>query len=77
MVYLDEALRLSPSVFLALKKVGWLTQQQRYTEALAVLEQARRFPHGNPLTWVIDRQRIAGWDEIIHFLFNITQQDPA
>ncbi|MBF0340418.1 MAG: hypothetical protein HQL95_05570 [Magnetococcales bacterium] len=67
---LDEALQARPVVALAIRKVAWLTQRQRFAEALETLRLARGYNRGNPLTWMIDQRRITGWEEVVTFLKN-------
>ncbi|MBF0215086.1 MAG: hypothetical protein HQM00_16255 [Magnetococcales bacterium] len=70
MRHLETALQEKPMVSLALKKVAWLTESQRFAEAREAVQLARRLNRGNPLTWMTDQRRIEGWEQVITFLID-------
>ncbi|MEO5378340.1 MAG: hypothetical protein H7832_11250 [Magnetococcus sp. DMHC-6] len=61
--HLDAALRLHPSLSLGTQKVLWLSQHQRFTEALEYLYQLKSSIRGHPLTWMIYHTRIESLEE--------------
>ncbi len=76
MNHLESALRHNPSVFLVIIKVAWLSQAQQFEEARETLQQAHLYNRGNPLTQLLDRQRIAGWQQMLEFVIKNTSPPP-